>query len=485
VDYSDKTQRVTLVLAGGESFSTVELNDAFEDSVRAVENLIGGSAKDRFTGDSGDNSFKGRAGKDVFNGGAGTDHADYSDKSKKVDVTLKGSIATTVKVDGVKEDTLKNVEGVTGGSAADRLIGDGRDNLFRGMGGKDVIDGGAGTDLADFSDKTKKVVVALKGATAVTVKVGNKTDDKIKNIESVTGGSIGDRLTGDDKANTFKGLGGADTINGGKGIDTADFSDKTETVEVTLNGGTAVLVKVEGAVEDSIKSIENIIGGSDEDKLTGDGKANRFKGMGDQDRIDGGGGSDTADYSDKFERIAVTLNGATSVLVEGDGDRLSNIENVVGGSGNDVLSGDGSANRFEGADGDDILNGAAGNDVLVGGDGNDSLDGGDGKDKFVFNVALSATTNVDRIEIFVHDIDLLQLDDAVFKGIGQKLDPGEFRAGAGAVKANDANDRIIYDTNTGELRFDADGNKAGGKAAVLFAIIENHATLDAGDFAIV
>ncbi|MEO7222663.1 MAG: calcium-binding protein, partial [Devosia sp.] len=94
--------------------------------------------------------------------------------------------------------------------------------------------------------------------------------------------------------------------------------------------------------------------------------------------------------------------------------------------------------------------------------------------------------NVDQIAGFVHDSDIIQLDDGVFKKIGTALNAGEFHKGAGAVAGHDANDRIVYDINTGNLYFDIDGNKAGGKAAIHFAtLLDKPATFDAGDFAIV
>ena len=68
----------------------------------------------------------------------------------------------------------------------------------------------------------------------------------------------------------------------------------------------------------------------------------------------------------------MTLNGATNAIVTVGGvaeDTIRNIENVQGGSGNDVLIGDGLANELCGLGGNDILRGGAGNDVLDGGTG--------------------------------------------------------------------------------------------------------------------
>ncbi len=62
------------------------------------------------------------------------------------------------------------------------------------------------------------------------------------------------------------------------------------------------------------------------------------------------------------------------------GDSFTSIEGLVGGTGNDTLSGDGGANRLGGNLGDDSLAGAGGADTLNGGEGNDSLDGGAGDD---------------------------------------------------------------------------------------------------------
>ena len=100
----------------------------------------------------------------------------------------------------------------------------------------------------------------------------------------------------------------------------------------------------------------------------------------------------------------------------------------------------------------------------------------------MFSTALSKS-NADKIADFKHDTDKIVLDDAIFSKIGPSLSKGEFYAKAGATKAHDGNDRIIYDKATGKLYYDDDGK--GGHAAVLFAKLSGHPTIDAGDFAIV
>jgi Ca2+-binding RTX toxin-like protein len=50
----------------------------------------------------------------------------------------------------------------------------------------------------------------------------------------------------------------------------------------------------------------------------------------------------------------------------GEGDRVTGVEDVEGGGGDDVLRGDGRANRLIGGPGSDRVEGRAGDDVLVG-----------------------------------------------------------------------------------------------------------------------
>ncbi len=165
------------------------------------------------------------------------------------------------------------------------------------------------------------VALILNGATPADVLVDGVLEDTVQNIESVIGGSAGDRLTGDQFANrleggagddVIKGGGGNDALEGGLGIDTVDYSDKTASVAITLAGSVAAGVTVGGIAEDSVRYIENVIGGSGNDTITGDKNANVFRGGAGNDALDGAAGIDTADYSDKTVSVAVTLANSTA-----------------------------------------------------------------------------------------------------------------------------------------------------------------------------
>lgn len=414
--------------------------------------IIGDSSNETITGSAAADTIRGGTGKDELNGYHGLDTADYSDKTKKVTVTLKGSSLTDVFISGTgnssKEDRIRNFENVFGGTAGDNLKGDGFANVFRGGGGKDTMDGAGGLDTADYSDKTKKVEVALNKSKAVTVKVDGKAEDSIKNFENVFGGSAGDKLTGDSLANLFRGGLGKDTIDGGSGSDTADYSEKSAAIVLnlaSLSGGyTNVLVG--GKLEDKIKNIENIFGGAGNDVLTGNSSNNFFRGGSGKDTMDGGGGTDTADYSEKIDDLYVTLAGAANSTVSGAGDDdvIRNFEHFLSGSGNDEITGDGNANSLVGGDGEDTLDGGAGKDTLLGGDGDDMIgvalqshvvageiyNGGTGSDALSIGLFGDAPYTIDLRSVLLSSIERVEYVDSNVDGT-LKLIIGASQLGSG------------------------------------------------------
>ena len=135
--------------------------------------------------------------------------------------------------------------------------------------------------------------------------------------------------------------------------------------------------------------------------------------------------------------------------------------NLQGTANSDWISLNGGDDRIDAGFGFDSVLGGSGNDSLDGGSGRDTLVGGSGADRFVFDSYLSAATNIDTITDFTAAAgDRIVLDRAIFTTLnkGGKLSSSAFRAGAGLVSAAAAADRILYDTSSGALRYDADGN---------------------------
>jgi Ca2+-binding RTX toxin-like protein len=135
------------------------------------------------------------------------------------------------------------------------------------------------------------------------------------------------------------------------------------------------------------------------------------------------------------------------------------------------LTGNNLANTIYGNDGANIIDGKGGNDILYGLGGNDT---------FTFTTALGGG-NVDTIVDFIHGTDRIALDDAAFTGLGLGgLNAGAFVLG---TAAQDADDRIVYDSATGNLFYDADGNGTG--APVQFATLSGNPTISASDFVVI
>lgn len=138
---------------------------------------------------------------------------------------------------------------------------------------------------------------------------------------------------------------------------------------------------------------DNVLNGTaGDDQILGQGGADSLFGLaGDDiltggagnDIIDGGAGIDTYDLSDRFQGFNVNLTNGQSTSGFGEifeADTISNITNVFGSSGDDVIIGNGEGNTLQGLGGNDTVSGFGGNDILLGGDGADSIFGGDGDD---------------------------------------------------------------------------------------------------------
>jgi serralysin len=126
-------------------------------------------------------------------------------------------------------------------------------------------------------------------------------------------------------------------------------------------------------------AISEYYGGADNDTFNTVGFWNYF---------DGGNGTDTISYlrqdSDPDLRgrgIKVDLHESYATSGGSREDTIRNIENVIGTSYDDTLTGSNANNTLQGMNGFDVLKGNDGNDVLMGGNGGDNLFGGDDNDK--------------------------------------------------------------------------------------------------------
>ena len=80
--------------------------------------------------------------------------------------------------------------------------------------------------------------------------------------------------------------------------------------------------------------------------------------------------------------------------------------------------------------------------------------------------------------------DKIYLDDAWFTAIGPSLDDAEFLSGAGVTTATTSTHRIIYNSSSGAVYYDADGSSAGAAVRILNLGVNTHPNLMASDFQI-
>jgi Ca2+-binding RTX toxin-like protein len=442
------------LLAGTATVFMAETNTLTE-----FENLTGSNGFDNLIGDNGPNTLDGldRAdnltpldGDDVISDPAGntsdTDEVHYENSpgpggivadlgAGTVDGTAAGAGTDTVSgVFGIHGTNFNDV--ITGDANHNTIAGESGNDLLAGVGGSDNVIGQSGTDTATYATETGPIVADLSSLSSnnVTAPGGN---DSVFEVENLIGSPQDDQITGGMENNVFDGLGGADQLNGGAGgTDTAAFNAIATGVTANLGTGTAI-----GQGSDTLTNIDNLLGSSQGDTLTGDGNDNAINGLAGSDAMSGGsGGVDTVSFAGLAQGVDANLaTGTASTIGPGEIDSLANFDNLSGSSQDDFLTGDAGANALDGgaggidtvrfsgvsqgvtaslvsntatgqgsdtfsgienltgSDQDDTLTGDDGPNVLTGLAGADNLTGALGADGFFLGAGLDVITADDGV----------------------------------------------------------------------------------------
>ena len=274
---------------------------------------------------------------------------------------------------------------ISGTRRADVIVtGAGSDTVL-GRGGNDRICTGAGFDLVSGGAGADRIAAS-------------------RGLDLVVGGGGNDML---DLGGGFFGLAqggpGSDVIKGNGPFDVVAYDQAPNPVTANLAAGTAT-----GHGSDTLTDIEGIAGSGFDDSLTGDTASNLLIGSGGNDTLDSGGNPGTLDASD----------GTADVLL-GDGDPAvtPGDDTLVGGSGLNIASFEGSAvgvsvdlqvgtaagegtDTLTGIQGiigspfDDDLSGDLGSNAFEGFGGNDTIDGSTGRDAAWFLLASRVTADL-------------------------------------------------------------------------------------------
>jgi hypothetical protein len=149
---------------------------------------------------------------------------------------------------------------------------------------------------------------------------------------------------------------------------------------VTMTGDAGNDVLVGGALPDTLSGGDGndaLYGGPGNDALNGGAGDDFLEGDAGADSLLGGDGDDTASWAPSTAPVTVTLDGVANDGASGEGDDAE-VENIIGGHGDDTLIGDSGSNVIEGNDGNDTIDGGAGADQLDGEDGADTIRAQDG-----------------------------------------------------------------------------------------------------------
>jgi len=359
-------------------------------SLQAIENIVGSNQSDVLIGAAGDSFINGRDGDDVIEGGDGEDELHGGDGDDNID----------------------------GGAGADMIFGGDGNDILIGRQSTDFLDGGDGDDIV-FVDGLDTNAVGGDGFDILVVRAGLAFDIDMSDN-------------------------GFEQVTGNGGDDVFDASN-TNDFAVNLEGGDGDDTLIGGFLDDTLD------GGDGDDKLSGGAGNDFLRGRGVE--FKGGEGEDTAEITlDSGFRLDLRIKNV--VQDTGAGEKLiDEIENIIGGEGDDDITGDalanvlrgrGGADRLAGDEADDQLFGEDGDDALEGGLGDDTLDGGDGLDRADFASATAAivfTVGDDSISDGQGGTDLLISIEGANGGSGD--DEFEGDGGANGFNGRAGADRIL------------------------------------------
>ena len=497
IKYTSAVAGITVNLALNTATS-IAGNDASHignDNLSGIENIISGNYDDNLVGDVNKNVITGNAGNDTLDGGLGGDlliggsgndtyilndfftgYGRYKSPTywtKMSDQILedKDSGIDTVRA-SLSYSLGNNLENLTlTGTANVNGTGNKLDNTITGNAGKNVLNGGAGNDTLNGGAGSDKIY----GGSGNDILGGYLFyDDVLLNDPSFLA------LLDYEKAYSV------DKLYGGLGDDlyVIDRYANTPLIYEYRNQGVDTILGdlLNYTINDNVENYVNDANFSENGvpitiTITGNNLDNIIK-------------TSPTSY-DSLSQILTTLDPTNPAQVAFYG--MGGNDTLISSSGNDILDGGAGNDVLIGGDGSDNIIGRDGNDVINGGSGNDILEGNKGADLFVFDAALNSLTNLDVIVDFASGSDKIQLSKSVFDQLssiapsanGVALDANDFLSGSSINETSNSGQHLLYNSFTGVLYYDADGNGANTATQIALIGTSAHPNLSAADFLVV
>lgn len=282
----------------------------------------------------GDDIIDARAGNDSVSGGSGNDHINGGDGNDM----LLGDEGDDTILGGDGNDTI------FGGSGDDLLYGEAGNDTIHGGDGNDTIFGGAGNDLLN-GEAGNDIIHGDEGNDTISGGTGDDTLFGDAGDDIINGGEGSDVISGGSGNDTIFGDHGNDVINADEGNDTVYGGDGND----IINGGSG------NDVIDGGDGADLIDGGDGDDLIDGGSGDDHIIGSAGHDVIDGGEGHDTLDYSQFTADIHLDLAAGVARSSQIDEDFFDNIEEFIGGSGNDTFIFGRTGATVTGGPGDDLF----------------------------------------------------------------------------------------------------------------------------------
>ncbi|MGB2695971.1 MAG: calcium-binding protein [Dehalococcoidia bacterium] len=379
------------------------------------DKLYGDGGADGIDGEAGDDTVDGGLGADTLGGGLDTDTVSYV--TRTVPVTVDLSVPSGDGENGESDSVGTDIENIVAGSGADTLTGDANANRLEGRAGYDAYSAGGGDDDIQARDSGGDSIACGGGLADSVVADGTQLDAVDADCEQVSRpggeppppppGEAAARIDIDGPALRYTALTTRDnqlTVLASNGaIDLRDGGVPMQVPGACLAvvgralcpaaGLTTIVIDVgdgNDLVQLQIPLAAQVHGGSGNDTLVTSGANDLLDGGAGFDVLDGGlgadrmlggDGSDTVNYVGRFNPVLADLDGRPDDGEYREMDTIGlDVENIDGGSGNDVLKGSTAVNTLVGGGGNDRLYGYSGADLLVGDVGEDKLKGAKGDD---------------------------------------------------------------------------------------------------------